>query len=76
MSKIRTTDQPAPEHTQATEFRKKIESNAKAAQVHGEALRHSYESVLPGEDSGQADDAKGTEVGDPSQAPTADKDRS
>jgi hypothetical protein len=67
MSKIRTEEQPAPEHTHAVEFEKKIEPNAKAAQVHANTLKHSYESALNvrPDDADSGDTARGTEVGKP-----------
>ncbi len=67
MSKIRTEEQPAPEHTHAAEFQKKIEPHAKAAQVHAKTVQHSYETALnvQPDDSGEADTARGTEVGAP-----------
>ena len=77
MSKIRTEDQAAPEHTQATEFHNKIETNAKAAQIHGEALRHSYETAqqVKPDDAPDANDldAHGTEIGAPSGQAAAQK---
>ena len=66
MSKIRTEDQAAPEHTHATEFQNKIEPNAKAGQIHAKTIQHGYETaenVQP--DDTVSDDAKGTEVGSP-----------
>jgi hypothetical protein len=69
MSKVRTNEQPAPEHTHATEFKNKVEAGAKAAQVHAEVVKHSYESALnvESDDAPDADDedARGTEVGAP-----------
>lgn len=69
MSKVRIEEQPAREHTRATEFKKKIEVGAKTAQIHGEVVRHSYESALDVKPDDAPDahdeDARGTEVGAP-----------
>ncbi len=67
MSKIRTEEQPVPEHTHAAEFQKKIEPNAKAAQIHAKTVQHSYETALnvQRDDNDVADAARGTEVGSP-----------
>lgn len=69
MSKIRTEEQPAAEHTHAAEFQKKIEPNAKAAQVHANVVKHSYETALDvkPDDASDANDegARGTEIGSP-----------
>ena len=69
MSKIRTEVQPAPEHTRKTEFEHKVAAGAKAAQVHGAVVQHSYESALNVKADDAADakdsDARGTEVGAP-----------
>lgn len=75
MSKIRTEEQASPEHTHATEFQKKIEPNAKAAQVHAKAVQHSYETALDvqPDDNGVANGAKGTEVGSPGQLDSSKK---
>ena len=75
MSKVRTDEQPVPEHSRAAEFQTKIEPHGNVAQVHAKTVKHSYETALnvQADNHEAGNDARGTKVGAPDQSESPEK---